>query len=79
MKRKRLKQLERRESLWIRVPGFFVGVIFIVVMPVMAWLEQASVLSAVAAVFIGVLFVAYGLGGSKLLLKVLPSIYVRKL
>ena len=79
MKSKRLTHLEGKESLWIRVPGFFVGVIFIVLVPIMAWLEQASILSAVAAVFIGVLFVAYGLGGSKLLLKVLPSTYVRKL
>jgi hypothetical protein len=79
MKSKWLTHLEGKESLWIRIPGFIVGVIFIVFMPVMAWLEQASILSAIAAVFIGVLFVSYGFGGSKLLLKVLPSTYVKKL
>jgi hypothetical protein len=79
MKRRRVTRLEGKETLWIRIPGFIIGVVFIVLMPIMAYLEVVKVLSAIAAVFIGTLFVAYGLGGSKLLLKVLPSTYVKKL
>ena len=79
MKSNWLTKLDGKETLWIRVPGFIVGLLFILMFPLMAWSGHASILSAIGAVFIGIMFVAYGLGGSRLLLKVMPSTYVRKL
>lgn len=79
MKSEKEKQLETKGSLWLRIPGFLIGLVSIVLFPVLSWQDQASVLSAFSGVFIGALFVAYGLGGPKLLFKVFPSTYVRKL
>jgi len=79
MKSEMDKQLDTKGSLWLRIPGLLMGLVFIVFFPVFAWQDQASTLSACSGVFIGVLFVAYGLGGPKLLFKVLPSTYVKKL
>ena len=79
MNPKRLVSLPGKESLLIRICGVLVGVAFIVVFGILGWLGEMPKLQAVCGTFIGFVFVSYGLGGSKLLLKVLPSTYVRKI
>jgi hypothetical protein len=77
--RNRLTELDGKESAIIRALGIIFGVISIMGAPFLYWEGTFEIHELLGSIFLGILFTAYGIGGSKLFLKILPTTHIRKL
>jgi len=59
--------------LVIRILGLIVGLLFLIIMPIMVYSGQQSVIEGLSSMVIGMLFIIYGVKGNKGLLKILPK------
>ena len=57
----------------IRILGLIVGLLFLIIMPIMVYSGQQSVIEGLSSMVIGMLFIIYGVKGNKGLLKILPK------
>ncbi|WP_293751498.1 hypothetical protein [uncultured Paraglaciecola sp.] len=57
----------------IRILGLIVGLLFLILMPIMVYSGQQSVIEGLSSMVIGMLFIIYGVKGNKGLLKILPK------
>jgi hypothetical protein len=76
---KRITHLSGRESKILRLAAFLIGCIGLAVLIFTPVLEDLPIHSQVAAYVLSTMFAIYGAGGSKLLFKLVPTTYVRKL
>jgi hypothetical protein len=76
---KRLHNLPGRESKTLRLAALLIGGIGLAVLIFTPVLEGLPIHSQISAYVLSTVFAIYGAGGSKLLLKLVPTTYVRKL
>jgi hypothetical protein len=75
----RLTELDGKESTIIKALGVIAGVTSIIGAPFLYWEGSFEIHELLGSIFLGILFTAYGVGGSKLFLKILPTTHIRKL
>ena len=66
-------------SMIIRVLGTATGIGFIIISGLMIYIGQDSLASHLTGVFLGAIFIVYGVGGNKALSKVLPGMAKTKI
>jgi len=67
------------ESKIIRILGFAIGVFAVLLFPLAGWAGLTNILSSISGALMGLIFIIYGLGGRKLLAKILPNAASEKL
>jgi hypothetical protein len=76
---KRLTELPEKETRLIRIPGLLLGIFGILCLPYKLIESQLPLHIGLGGMFLSIMFILYGYGGSKLFLKVFYTTRVRKL
>ncbi|HEB27463.1 MAG TPA: hypothetical protein ENI05_06770 [Porticoccus sp.] len=63
----------------IRVLGTLTGLFFIIMSGFMIYIGQDTLTSHLSGLFLGVIFIAYGVGGKKALSTILPGLAKNKI
>ena len=78
MSPKRIKRFKAKESKLIRVLGAAVGVLILIAVPYLYLQAQLPIGVALGGLFFSILFIAYGVGGSELFFRVMPTTSISK-